>query len=235
MKKLFIASLLAIITVPMAHGAIPWWERPTICRLDPTNCYPNMTVGYDSGMWDADGNCWGLKYICPEALTNGKTDAVLMEKDDIATNRNISADFDTNVLNGDCFGVRKTASNGAQASLNGKYVNVWCNGILENPDEELQYGEITYGSAPNCKTLAEIGYVGILNGRCYGKYYDPSQYYIDCGAGSNELPNQLIVLNGADYLAPMDGAPATQAEADTLFDRMYSVSQTQRNNYGREE
>ena len=119
--------------------------------------------------------------------------------------------------------------------MNGKYVNVWCNGILENPDEELQYGEITYGSAPNCKTLAEIGYVGILNGRCYGKYYDPSQYYIDCGAGSNELPNQLIVLNGADYLAPMDGAPATQTEADKLFDRMYSVSQTQRNNYGREE
>ena len=52
-----------------AHAATttPWWQQPTICRMNPTDCYVGMGAGYDNGMWDAGGNCWGMKLICPEA------------------------------------------------------------------------------------------------------------------------------------------------------------------------
>ena len=217
-----------------ANAATPWWQQPTVCRLDPTNCYSTMGAGFDSEMWDATSNCWGLKLICPDALTNGGNSAIPMGRAEIARGANINKDFDTDLLgtNGDCFGRRKTATGGTTASVNGKYVNVWCPGILNNPDETLTYGEITYGTQPTCAQLAENGYVGIENGRCYGKYFDTSKYYIECG--SSLIPTRLIVLNGADYTAPMNNAPIDEATAERLFEKMYSASQTQRTKYYKE-
>lgn len=214
----------------------PWWLQPTVCRINPTNCYTNMTAGYfieigNSESWDTTSNCWGLKLICSDALTAGGNDAVPMERATIAKGTGIKPDFDTNELgpSGDCFGARKTAEGGAIASVNGKYVNVWCSGILNNPDEVLENGEISYGAQPTCSELAESGYIAVENGRCYGKYYDISKYYIECGASL--LPTRIVVLNGADYNAPMGNAPTTMAAADAIFDTMYSTSQAQKAKY----
>lgn len=234
MKKLFFASLLfggAAITA--ADAAIPWWQQPTICRLNPANCYTSMGVGFDSGMWDAGANCWGMKLICPQATTASDSVPVAMGRNEIASGSGISRDFDTSVLNGDCYGARKTVSNGSMASVNGDYINVWCNGILDNADETIGGGEITYGAQPTCAKLAQNGYVGVLNGRCYGKYYDMNEYFIECGA-SNLLPTRLIVLNGADYTAPQGNAPTDKASADKKFDKMESISKTQRSKYFKE-
>lgn len=230
MKNIIFISLLSIITAGSAVGATPWWQQPTICRLDPTNCYISMGTGYDSGMWDATSQCWGLKLICPDAVKQPQSQPVPMGRAEIARGTNLNPDYDTNILNGDCFGMRKTTANGTMASVNGKYVNVWCNGVLDNVDEVLETGEITYGAQPTCAALAENGYVGVVNKRCYGKYYDMAEYYIEC-TGSDLMPSRLIVLNGADYTLPMNGAPADKAAAEEKFDRMESVSATQRAKY----
>ena len=42
---------------------------------------------------------------------------------------------------------------------------------------------------------------------------------------------RIVVLNGADYTAPANGAPVDEAAAERLFDKMYSISQTQRSKY----
>jgi len=230
MKKIFFGSLFSIIAANAANAATPWWQQPTVCRLDPTNCYVSMGAGYDSGMWDATGQCWGLKLICPDAMRQPQSDPVPMGRGDIANGTKLNQDFDINVLNNDCFGVRKTTANGTMASVNGKYVNVWCNGILDNPDETLTTGEITFGAQPTCAALAENGYVGVVNNRCYGKYYDTAQYYIECD-GADIMPSRLIVLNGADYTLPMGNAPTDKTAAEKIFDKMESVSQTQRAKY----
>ncbi len=224
--------MIALCSLACAHAATtPWWLQPTVCRLDPTDCYSAMGTGFDTEMWDATSNCWGLKLICPDALTDGSRTAQPMGRAEIASGKKINSDFNTDLLgpDGDCFGRRKTAENGAIASVNGKYVNVWCPGILNNPDETLANGEITYGAQPTCSELAEYGYAGIENGRCYGKYYDESQYYIECGTAL--APTRLIVLNGADYTAPSNGAPTDMDAAERLFDKMYSASQTQHAKY----
>lgn len=231
MKKLFFASLLCgTAVISTAHAAAPWWQQPTICRLNPANCYSGMGAGFDSGMWDAGANCWGLKLICPQALTTARSEPIAMGRNEIANGNGIRRDFDTNILNGDCFGMRKTVSNGSMASVNGDYVNVWCAGILDNPDETIGNGEITYGAQPTCAKLAENGYVGVLNGRCYGKYYNMNEYFIEC-TGTDLMPSRLIVLNGADYTAPSSGAPADKSAADAKFDKMESISKTQRAKY----
>lgn len=229
MKKLFLFSLLSFITVATANAATPWWLQPTICKLNPTDCYRGMGAGYDPEMWDATSSCWGIKYICGDALTTKTSDPQPMGRAEIARGTGISTDYDTDLLgvDGDCFGRRKTAENGSIASVNGKYVNVWCNGILPNPDETLEYGEITYGTQPTCASLAADGYVGIENGRCYGKYYDSAQYYIECG--TDLLPSRLIVLNGADYTATTKYP--TESDAEKMFDTMYSVSRDQKAKY----
>ncbi len=230
MKKIFAVSLISILASHGANAAINWWERPTVCRLDPTDCYTSMGTGYDSEMWDANSECWGMKLICPEALKREEYQPVPMGKTEIAKGTEIKQDFNTDILNGDCFGVRKTTSNGTMASVNGEYVRVWCNGILENPDEFLTNGEITYGAQPTCSDLAEYGYVGVVNNRCYGKYYDQSEYFIEC-EGDDLLPSRIILLNGADYTAPSGDAPADKSAADKIFDQMESVSETQRQKY----
>ncbi len=231
MNKLFFASLISIISVGATNAAtIPWWEQPTICRLSPANCYTGMGAGFDSGMWDAGANCWGLKFICPEATTD-TTDRqpILMGRNEIAAGKGISPDFDTSILNDDCFGVRKTIDNGTRASVGGKYVNVWCNGVLDNADENLPNGEISLTSQPTCNQLAQNEYVATLNGKCYGKRYNSNDYVIECGA--NLLPTRLIVLNGADYSTSATNTPKSESDANAIFDKMESVSKTQRAKY----
>ena len=236
MKKIFAFSIISLLIGFSANGATtPWWLQPTICRLDPTNCYPTMGAGFDSEMWDATSNCRGLKIICADALKTG-TDDTAMGLAEIARGAGILVDYDTDLLgtSGNCFGRRKTAENGSMASVNGKYVNVWCSGILDNPDEFLPNGEITYGTQPTCDELAEYGFAAVENGRCYGKYYNPSQYYIDCIGGNGNLPYRIITLNGADYSTDKNDAPTTMDDANEVFDTMFATSQKQKEKYFQE-
>ena len=215
MKKIFLFSL--IFMTANAGAATPWWEQQTVCRLNPASCYTSMLgAGYDSGMWDANAGCWGMKLICGDALTN-TNDTTPVGKTEIARGTNISTDYDINILDGDCFGVRKTSIDGSMASVNGTMVRVWCSGILDNVDATIENGEITYGTQPTCRTLANDGYVAVTNGKCYGRYYDPARYYIQC---SGETPT-LIVLNGANYETGNSSSPQTQEDADLLFNQMY--------------
>lgn len=233
MKKLFFVSLLGMLAAPAAFGATsstPWWLQPTICRISTTNCYVPMGAGYDAELWDASANCRGMKLICPRALTAGGDEPVPMGKTDLSKGTGIKADFDINALADGCFGARKTSANGTLASVNGKYINVYCRGVLENPDEIVATGEITLGAQPTCGALAENGYAAVVNGRCYGKYYNPNEYYIECG--SDLLPTRLIVLNGADYMAGASAnTPSTTDAAKAKFDSMYKVSQAQHEKY----
>lgn len=231
MKRIFALSFTMIIGATCAN-AVEWWLQPTICRVDTTRCYGTLSgAGFDDEMWDAGGSCWGMKYICPEATTTGDRNAVLMGRQEIVSGIGINQDFDVTVLNtdGDCFGTRRTSANGTKASVNGKMVNVYCAGVLADPDEIVANGEITYSATkPTCRELAADGYAATLNGKCYGKYYNPTQYYIDCG--SDLLPTQLIVLNGAD-IDGAHGAGIDKAAAENLFNKMYSKSQSQKKKY----
>ena len=227
--KTRIAFLFFIGMVATNAHSIDWWTQSDVCRINPARCYTSMGAGYDTEFWDAGAACWGQKIICEDALTDSTRGNRPIGKKEIAAGTGIRADYDLGVLNGDCFGVRKTTSNGTQTTVNGKTVNVWCNGILANPDEYLNNGEITYGDQPTCSYLAEYGYVGIVNGKCYGKYYDPSRYYIECGAGGL-LPSRIVILNGADWGYAGDGPVDTNA-AGALFDVMQSVSAQQRAKY----
>ena len=235
MKKIFTLSFLcglcAMIDAAANAAVLEWWQQTDICRPNPTKCYVNMGAGFDDGLWDATSNCWGMKLICPEA--NASTSARLpqpMGRAEIASGVGIKPDFDTATLNGDCFGVRKTTANGSMASGGGTFVNGWCSGILNSVDEILPSGEITLGTQPVCRDLAPNGWVGVLNKRCYGKYYDPADYYIEC-EGNNLLPSRLIILNGADYTtgtgAFVGNEPIDEKTAQGIFDKMYTVSKRQ--------
>jgi hypothetical protein len=232
---LFALCSLLFANAPTAQAATPWWLQPTICKLNPTHCYPAMGAGFDSEMWDATGNCRGLKLICPAATTD-KSDTVPkpIGRGELAAGTGISPDFDTDILNGDCFGSRKTIANGSQASVNGKYVRVWCGGILANADETLASGEITLGTQPTCRDIAPDGYVAVLNQKCYGKMYDPADYYIEC-SGTNELPTRIIATNNADYATGISGGgydyPTDAASARDLFDTMQTNSAKQKAEY----
>ena len=215
MKKIFLFSLLFITTNVVA--ATPWWEQPTVCRVNPATCYTSMGTGYDAGLWDAWANCWGMKMICGEALKYSD-ETMPVGRTELSRGTLTNSDYDLSVLNGDCFGVRKTSTDGSMASVNGQMVRVWCSGILDQVDEVIENGEITYGTQPDCQTLADAGYVAVGNGKCYGKYYDPARYYIQC---AGETPT-LIVLNGANYEMGYTSYPATQEDADAIFNSMYA-------------
>ncbi len=218
----------------MANGAglMQWWTQADICRPNPTKCYIGMGMGFEPEMWDNMGNCWGMKLICPDALTTPASAPTPMTRSDIEQRRGIKADFDTTILNGDCYGMRRSSADGAQVMVDGKLVNVWCNGILDRVDEVVPSGEITLGEQPKCRDLAPNGWVAIANQRCYGKYYDPSQYYIECNDDS-PLPSRIIVLNGANYSTGTDGSTsgADAAATNKLFDKMITVSSEQRDKY----
>lgn len=236
MKNLFLASLFSMTIIPAAFGATPttkWWLQPSICRPSTNNCYPSMGAGYDNEAWDTSGNCRGKKLICPEALTNGETSPTPMSKAEIASARDISADFDISVLAAGCFGARKTAANGTLVSINNgqQYVKVWCSGVLNNASDSVPGGEITTGEQPTCKSLARDGYVATLNGKCYGKYYNPAEYHIEC-ADNDLMPQRIIILNGADIMtAGADDAPERMSDATDKFKSMQATSLTQRAKY----
>lgn len=230
MKKQILFSLFLATFVMSANAATPWWERPTICQINPTNCYANMGAGYDSEYWDAESNCRGMKYICADALSySNNGDAALMGRQTIQSGNSIKSDFDTSVLNGDCFGVRKTINAGSMASVNGKYVNVYCSGALNSPDEILPSGgEIMLTTQPTCSQLTQNGFIGVKMGDCYGKRFDDTKYRVDCTGASGITPSRIVILNDA----PMtnDGFESL-SDANAAFDNMYSVSQTQRQKY----
>ena len=233
MKKIFAISVICMMTASTSIAAsLNWWEQSTVCKLDPTKCYATMGAGFDRELWDNKTGCWGMKMICPDALTSGADIPVAVSRADIEDGKNISPDFDTDILNGDCFGVRKTSNNGAMASVNGEYVRVWCNGILDSDDVDayLENGEITYGNPPTCAELAKYGYIATVDNNCYGKYYDMAKYYIECN-GNDILPSRIIVLNGADYSTRPGNATVYESAADKMFDSMQSLSESQREIY----
>lgn len=233
MTRFLIISLLALIYTDVAVSA-PWWEQLTVCRMDTTQCYTGMGAGFDAEMWDASGNnekgCWGMKYICAEALQQESNKPVLVAQKDL-TDKNVNPDFDINKLSdsGDCFGRRRTNKSGNQVMVNGNYVNVYCSGVLNKSDETLANGEIVYGTQPTCDTLKKNGFVAVENGKCFGKYYDESEHYIQCG--KDLKPEQIIVLNGARLSTAPSNAPKTSAEAEKIFKEMQSTSKIQKTQY----
>ena len=230
MTKFYIFSLLALTYITPVFSA-PWWEQLTVCRMDTTKCYNSMGAGYDSEMWDADAKCRGMKYICPDALVQQTTTATLISRNDVDDKTVIKSDYDTELLSdsGDCFGRRKMNKAGNQVMVNGQYVNVYCNGVLNKSDEILENGEIVYGTQPTCETLKRNGFIATENGKCFGKYYEESEHYIECGQGLK--PERIIVLNGAQYSTTISDAPKTSADAEKLFKQMQSVSKSQKTQY----
>ncbi len=222
-------AMLCLGTATTGHAAItiPWWDQAYICRPNPTKCYVSMGAGFDDTLWDAADNCWGMKLICPDALTAGGSGPVPLGRADIVAMRGINRDFDPSVLNGDCFGVRRTSTDGAHVSIDGKMIPVWCNGVLDRVDEVVATGEITLGEQPKCADLAPNGWVAVQNSRCFGKFYDPSEYFIECD-GHTDLPSRIVVLNGADYTTGSTSAMPDGASVSKLFDKMISVSKKQR-------
>ena len=233
MKK-FLLAVFGIAACGAASAAgVPWWLQPTICQLNPAKCYAMSGAGFDSEMWDALSGCRGMKIICGEALVPQQFVPKPMSKTAIASGNGINVDFDLNVLSSgnDCFGVRKTVGGGGMVIVGGQQVKVWCAGILPSPDEQVQYGEITYGAEPTCPQLAAQGYVALLNSTCYGKYFDPDQYYIECAAGKL-IPERIVALNGAIvYSGVQSGSityPTTLAAAEALFGDMLSDAAKQK-------
>lgn len=229
MKKNMIFTILSIVCLTATADAVDWWNQPTVCKYNPTKCYTTMGAGFDSEMWDASASCWGVKYICPNAL---KTPSQKPELVGIKNIENmINSDFAPDLLgeSGDCFGKRKTNKTGTQIMVYGDYVNLYCHGILDNADEELANGEIVYKNQPTCETLREKGYIAVENGKCVGKSIDDSKYYIDCG--KNLLPKRLVLLNGAEITTKNTGNITTQKDADKVFNTMYSASKKQKTQY----
>lgn len=213
-----------------AFGANNWWDMPTICTIDDTRCYPGIRQGLDDSLdtgWDVSGGCRGKKYICASALVGDYDEPVALERAQITSANVRITDFDTNVLvtTDNCYGARKAKNGGAMVSVGGNYVRVWCRDILSNPTEILSNGEITVGAQPTCAALANDGYAAILNDKCYGKYYDPSKYAIECN-GENPM---LVLLNGAVYNP--GGRGMSQSDANSAFGTMVSASARQREIY----
>lgn len=227
MRKSFYLFAFLFFAFTQSANALSWWLQPTVCRIDTSKCYASMFgAGYDTEMWDASARCRGMKMICGDALRTPTDGAIAMGKSDIESK--VNPDYNANVLNGDCFGARRTTNDGGNAIYDGGTVKIWCAGILNNPDETVAGGEITYGAQPTCDDLANDGWVAVKNGNCYGKYYDPARFYIECGA--NELPTRIIELNGAN--AQIGGgasnSPADLSAANSLFNSMQNVSETKK-------
>lgn len=240
MTKTFLFSFLSLFVFNGVNAATSWWEQDTVCRINPSTCYTNMGIGYEPAFWDNTSKCWGQKYVCTDALSETYKQAhhptderIAMIRTDIKS-PNISADFDTTVLNinDNCFGVRKTQGGGSKASVNGRFVRVWCNDILDDlniDNEELENGKIISGpdaTEPECDVLATHGYVAIENGKCYGRYYDESQYRIQCDGGVATL----IVLNGSDGTTGSSDI-TTMVQANARFTEMLQNARNQHKTY----
>lgn len=238
MKNFFIFLSTLIITASSASAA-NWWDQITVCRINNNKCYDSMGAGFDAEIWDADANsgkgCRGMKYICPEALIRESNEPVLISKKDLGNKTIINQDYNIEQLSdsGDCFGRRKIHPNNSnQVMVNGNYVNVWCEGILNRPDETLANGDILYDEQQlTCGSLKQNGYVAATNGKCFGKYYDENDYHIECGNDDKVQPKRIVILNGAEYKKHNYSGPITVADAEELFDEMLSVSKKQKNKY----
>ena len=230
MTRFLLLSLLALMYTNTGMSA-PWWEQPTVCRMDTTRCYTSMGAGFDSEIWDTDKKCWGMKWVCPDALVEKTNTATLISYNDIYDTSVVKSDYNIELLSsdGDCFGRRRMNDTGYQVMVDGEYVNVYCNGVLNKADEILENGEIVYGEQPTCETLKNNGYIAVANGKCFGKYYDESKYYVECGDALT--PKRIITLNGAQYSATNSSAPRTSTEAAKLFKKMHSISQSQKTQY----
>lgn len=210
-----------------------WWERigPQLCKISTQKCYSNMSSGaYCSNCWDADGNCWGEKNVCENALKTGY-DYTTLSKSQIASAVYINTDFDINTESESdgCFGVRKTYNNGALASVNGEKVKVWCNNVPLSSDniEIVKSGQVILDNIqPTCESLSENGFAAIQNGSCWGKKYS-NKYYIDCQYGQLE-PYRIIDINGAMDIDPYASrVPDTYEQIKTKFQTMLKNSRTQ--------
>ena len=238
MKNFFIFLSTLIITASAA-SATNWWDQMTVCRINNNKCYDSMGAGFDPEIWDATGlagkGCWGMKYICPEALKQGSNEPVLISQKDLGNETIINPDYNIDQLSdsGDCFGRRKIHPNNRnQVMVNGNYVNVWCDGVLDRPDETLANGDILYDEKQlTCGSLKQNGYVAVENGKCFGKYYDENDYHIECGNDDKVQPKRIVILNGAEYKKHNYSGPITVADAEELFDEMLSVSKKQKNKY----
>jgi hypothetical protein len=236
MKKLFLVLFGIMMCSTVSADVLSWWLQPTICRLNPSRCYVASGGGYDSDRWDAASGCRGMKLICEAALTASFSEPTPVSKTDIASGTGIKSDFDLNTLSaaGDCFGVRRSASGGSEVLVNGVYVKVWCQNVLRNPDEQLANGEITYGAEPTCAELAQDGYAAVLVQTCYGKYFDPNKYYIECKAGQL-MPERIVALNGADAYVGVSSSspsyPTSQSAANLIFGTMQSDAAVQRQSH----
>ncbi|MBO7508799.1 MAG: hypothetical protein J6T57_00795 [Alphaproteobacteria bacterium] len=226
MLKFFSWMLFGIVSTA-AFASVDWWEHVmnggTVCQVDNTPCWSGVTVGVDMEEWDVSGKCRGKKYICGDALDPVGDAPVLMERADVLGSVGISTDYDTFVLNGDCYGVRKTMNNNTMVSVDGRYVRVWCSNIDLAPEvTELSNGHFTNGNQPKCQDLADQGCVATLNGQCYGQCYSPTEYVVQC---DGELAT-LIRLNGANYTPGGDGM--TAAMASNRFNAMVSSASSRR-------
>lgn len=230
MRRMFLFIIVSVLLFGNANADTPWWQHDEFCRISPTNCYATMGIGYEPTDWDITSNCWGKKYICADAIRNSDSnDSVLMGRAEIADASRIDSDFDVTILNGDCFGARKIKDGGTKVSVDGEFVEVWCYGALSNPDENanLENGEIpASGLTPTCAELKTNGYVGIKNGKCYGKYYNQNEYYIQCNDNNPTTLPTLVILNGVDSEnVVVDSRITTQSDADSLFRQMYQNAQ----------
>ena len=215
-----------------SDSGVEWWLKPTICQPSSSQCYSSMGTGFDSEIWDVGANCRGEKLICPNAVVSlSESGPAPFSKSDISNSSIISEDFDVSALSSQngCFGLRKTRNSGVNAKVGSEWRNVYCHGILDYPDEILPTGEIMLATKdqPTCKSLAENGYIAILNGQCYGKFeYPTTDFYLEC-SDADLLPSKIIVLNGAkdvrtSTLTNPDASeyPITDDVAKALFDRM---------------
>ncbi len=232
MKKAFIISVLSLIGINSATAFdIPWWEQDTVCRVNDTKCYVNMGDGFDADKWDEQSNCRGMKYICPNAFKNPKpTTATTVSRDKIKDE--ISDDFDANILSktDGCFGVRRSNKKGNEVMVDGGYVKVWCAGILNDPAEETENGGIANANEPvTCGFLNERGYIGVENGKCWGKPYDASKYHVDCGGEGNKdfKPARLVILNGTEFSEDSK----TEESQKEIMNEMYKNSKKQKAQY----
>jgi hypothetical protein len=236
MKKILILLSVCSVTSVAAAGT-EWWTQDTICRPVLNKCYTLMGTGYNTGFWDKNNSCWGMKYVCGNAIE--KTEKVLADMGKIQDFQSNYTDFDFASLDAAnrCFGVRKTKDNGSKVMVKGNYVNVYCKGVIDDTTESTANGEITLnykstGDQPTCRDLANNGWLKTLNNnnKCYGKKYPLSDYFIECDKNQEDNTTRVIVLNGsANYLVNSNGVstgqyPVKTEEANKVFDEMITVA-----------
>lgn len=228
-KHILFLTLLISPFITGANAATNWWEQQPVCRVNPAKCYNSMGIGYDTSEWDRDAKCRGKKIICGNALTPQSPENWPMSKKDISNRIGINSDFDLTLLNGDCFGMRKTISGGFQAVYKNNNIDVYCPGVLEHvygeDIENVETGSIlTRAKQPTCQELAEYGYAHVKGKNCYGKKYDTREYYIDCSSG--DINARIIILNGApDYGTYDPYTPDTMDQANDIFAEMFESAE----------